>query len=348
MKKYLLFVFLFLSINAFATHNHAGEILIEQIDALTIRATVITYTRDTFSAADRPSLTVYWGDGTSQVVSRLGNGQKLVDSGYKQNFYESTHTFSRLGKYTVYMTDPNRNSGIRNVNFPNSDLIAFHIQATITLMPIQSNGKYNTTPRLRRYPIEVAGVGAPFKRLLDPIDDDGDSMTFRLITPMQSLNKNVTNYLLPSAIMPSDSNVISLNPLNGTLEWKNPQQEGLYTVAIQVISYRNSIAIDTIMRDMDIIVQPRLTGVQFVDSQLFVKVSPNPIYTEGVLDISNSFGQRISLEIINAFGQIMETVDLRNEKHYAIQRKHWASGLYFIRLKSEVRQTVLKIELIGN
>lgn len=348
MKQTLLFIFLSLSINAFATHNHAGEILIEQIDALTIRATVITYTRDTFSAADRPSLTVYWGDGASQVVTRLGNGQKLVDSGYKQNFYESTHTFSRLGKYTVYMTDPNRNSGIRNVNFPNSDLIAFHIQATITLMPIQSNGKYNTTPRLQRYPIEVAGVGAPFKRLLDPIDDDGDSMAFRLVTPMQALNKNITNYLLPSAIIPSDSNVISLNPLNGTLEWKSPRQEGLYTVAIQVISYRNSVAIDTIMRDMDIIVQPRLTSIQFVDSQSFVKVSPNPIYTEGVLTIDNNFGQRVTLEIINTFGQIVETADLRNEKQYAIQRKHWVSGLYFIRLKSEVRQTVLKIELIGD
>ena len=348
MKQYLLLAFLFLTINAFATHNHAGEILIEQIDALTIRATVITYTRDSFSVADRPSLTVYWGDGTSQVVNRFGNGQKLVDSGYKQNFYETTHTFSRLGKYTVYMTDPNRNGGIVNVNFPYSDLIAFHIQATITLMPIQSNGKYNTTPRLRRYPIEVANVGYLFRRFPDAIDDDGDSMAFRLITPMQALNKNVLNYQFPSMVLPSDSNTISLNPLNGTFEWKNPQKEGLYTVALQIISYRNGVAIDTIMRDMDIIVQGRLTSVQSVDSQLFAKLSPNPIYTEGVLRIDNGFGQNIHLEIVNTFGQIVETADLRNEQYYAIQRKNWARGLYFIRLKSEMRQTVLKMELLGD
>lgn len=348
MKQYFLLTFLFLSFHAFATHNHAGEILIEQIGALTIRATVITYTLDQFSVADRPSLTVYWGDGTSQVVNRLGNGQKLVDSGYKQNFYETAHTFSSLGKYTVYMTDPNRNGGIVNVNFPYSDLIAFHIQATITLMPIQSNGKYNTTPRLRRYPIEVANVGYLFRRFPDAIDDDGDSMAFRLITPMQSLNKNVPNYQFPSMVVPSDSNNISLNPINGMFEWKSPQKEGLYNIALQVISYRNGVAIDTIMRDMDIIVQGRLTGVQTVESSLFAKLSPNPIYTEGVLDIDNSFGQHVHLEIVNTFGQIMETADLRNEQQYAVQRKNWARGLYFIHLKSEMRQTVLKMEVLGD
>ena len=75
---------------------------------------------------------------------------------------------------------------------------------------------------------------------------------------------------------------------------------------------------------------------------------PNPIYTEGVLDIDHSFGQLITLEIINAFGQVMEAADLRNEHHYAIHRKHWASGLYFVHLKSESRQTVLRIALLDD
>jgi Secretion system C-terminal sorting domain len=345
MKKYLFLPCLFLAFNAFATHNHAGEILIEQTDALTIRVSVITYTLDQFSAADRPSLTVYWGDGTSQVVNRFGVGQKLVDSGYKQNVYESTHTFSRKGKYTVYMTDPNRNTGILNVNFPYSDLVPFHLQATITLVDIRANGKYNTTPKLRRYPIEVATVGSLFRRTPDAIDDDGDSMVFKLITPRQGLHKDIDGYLLPSAILPSDSNSISFDSRNGSFTWNKPQKIGLYNIAIQVVSYRDGVAIDTIMRDMDIIVQS-LSSVQFVDSQLFVKLSPNPIYTEGLMSIDNSFGQNTHLEIVNALGQTVEMAVLRNEQYYAIQRKNWASGLYFIHLKSETRQTVLKMQVV--
>lgn len=348
MKQCFLFAFLFLSINAFATHNYAGEILIEQTGPLTIQATVITYTLDRITPADRSFLTVGWGDGTEQVVSRIGLGQKLVDSDYKQNFYVSTHTFSRPGKYTVYMTDPNRSGGILNINFPFSDAIAFHIQATITLVPLRSDGRYNTTPRLRRYPIEVATVGGLFRRTPDAIDDDGDSMSFRLITPMQGLYDNVYNYKLPSMVVPSDSNTISFSQKDGTFEWKNPQKEGVYNVAIQVISFRGGIAIDTIMRDMNIIVQPRLTAVQSVESSLFAKLSPNPIYTEGGLEISKDFGQHVNLQIVNTFGQIVETADLRNEQYYAIQRKNWVRGLYFIHLKSEIRQTVLKMDILGD
>lgn len=67
--------------------------------------------------------------------------------------------------------------------------------------------------------------------------------------------------------------------------------------------------------------------------------------TLGVLEIDNSFGQQVNLKVVNNFGQIMETADLRNEKHYAIQRRNWANGLYFVYLKSENKQTVLKVEI---
>ena len=348
MKQIFILIFLLLSVNAFATHNHAGEILVEQIGALTIRATIITYTPDRPNPADRPALTVYWGDGTNQVVNRDGNGTKFVDSDLKQNIYQTTHTFDRLGKYTIYMTDPNRNGGIRNVNFPNSDLIAFHIQATITLVPIEANGKYNKTPDLRRYPIDVATVGYPFRHFPDAFDADGDSLGFRLITPMAGLHKSIGNYQLPNLTPLSDSNRISFNQSNGTFEWKNPQQAGLYTIAIQVISYRRGVAIDTIMRDMNIIVQGALTNVQTVDNHNFAQLSPNPIYTEGVLQIAENFGKNVKMDIINSMGQVVETADLRNEKHYTIRRKHLINGVYFIHLKSENKQTVLKMNVVGD
>jgi hypothetical protein len=351
MKQTFLYLCLLLSINLFATHNHAGEIMIEQIGEFTIKATVITYTPDlVFNPADRRQLTFCWGDGTMNDIPRIGNGVKVVDSNLKKNVYEATHTFSRIGKYTVCMTDPNRNSGILNLNFPNSDLSVFHIQATITLIPVEANGKYNKTPELRSYPIDVGTVGYPFKHFVDAIDADGDSMAFRLVTPMAGLNQTVPNYYSPSTVLPSDSNKVSFNTRNGTFEWKIPQRKGLYSIAIQVISYRRGVAIDTILRDMNIIVQGgATTGLQTVDSPLFAKLSPNPIYTEGVLSIAEEFGNEVELTIVNAFGQIAERAYLRNEKTYAVKPKnYWVNGMYFIHLKSATKKMVLKVELLHN
>ncbi len=201
---------------------------------------------------------------------------------------------------------------------------------------------------MRRFPIDVATLGYPFRHFPDAIDADGDSLAFRLVAPMEGLHKKISNYLSPSTVVPSDSNNISFNQSNGTFDWKNPRKAGLYTIAIQVISYRQGVAIDTILRDMNIIVQGGLTDVQSVDNQLFVKISPNPIYTEGVLDIAENFGENVELNIANSFGQIVETAYLKNEKHYAIKPKNWANGVYFIHLKSANKKTVLKVELLGN
>ena len=61
-----------------ATHNRAGEITYEQIGELTIRMRITTYTKSSSTAADRDSLEVFWGDGTSEFVQRSnGNGDPL-------------------------------------------------------------------------------------------------------------------------------------------------------------------------------------------------------------------------------------------------------------------------------
>jgi hypothetical protein len=346
MKKAFLFCCILFSINAFAAHNHAGEIMIEQTGPLTIKATVVSYTPDRANPSDRQSLTFCWGDGTMNDVPRVGNGTKFVDSELKKNVYEATHTFTSIGKYTVCMTDPNRNGGILNVNFPSSDLVAFHIQATITLVTARANGTFNKTPELRRFPIDVATLGYPFRHFPDAIDADGDSLAFRLVTPMESLHKKINSYQLPSTVVPSDSNTISFNQSNGTFDWKSPRRAGLYTIAIQVISYRQGVAIDTILRDMNIIVQGAVPVVEPVDYQSFVKLSPNPIYTEGSLKIAENFGDNIELSIVNTFGQIVETAYLKNQKQYAIKPKNWASGVYFIHLKSAIKKTVVKVEIL--
>jgi len=49
-----------------ATHNRAGEIIVEQLapcEQYKVQATIITYTKASSTSADRDSLVICWGDG---------------------------------------------------------------------------------------------------------------------------------------------------------------------------------------------------------------------------------------------------------------------------------------------
>jgi hypothetical protein len=71
MKKiFLLWILLvFGCIQAMATHQRAAEITYKHISGLTYEAKIITYTY-TPSPADRPTLDIFWGDGTSSTLVR--------------------------------------------------------------------------------------------------------------------------------------------------------------------------------------------------------------------------------------------------------------------------------------
>ena len=88
-------------------------------------------------------------------------------------------------------------------------------------------------------------------------------------------------------------------------------------------------------------------SIQTVDNQYFASLSPNPIYTEGVLQIAEKFGKNVKMNIVNTLGQVVETADLRDEKYIIIRRKHLINGIYFIHLKSESKQTILKMNVIS-
>ena len=72
MAKKIFFLILLSSIfvNAFATHNRAGEITFKHISGYTYEITVTTITYSP-STADRNELEVSWGDGTTSTVARL-------------------------------------------------------------------------------------------------------------------------------------------------------------------------------------------------------------------------------------------------------------------------------------
>ena len=253
---------------AFATHNRAGEIQIEQIGPLTIRATVITYTKNSSIQADRKDVPVSWGDGTTDTVRRSnGNGNGVVLPGdIKINFYIAVHTYPGRATYRVSMVDPNRNGGILNVNFPQSEAIPFYIQTTYTFLNTNNTG-FNSTPRLLQPPIDKGCVNKQFVHSLNAFDPDGDSLAFRLITPFQDANSPVPIYEFPDRIKPGINNVITLDESTGQFVWRSPQMRGEYNIAFQIISYRRGVAIDTTIRDMQVLIEdcnndpPKITTI---------------------------------------------------------------------------------------
>ena len=263
MKKSLLrlvFIVLFiqLALATFATHNRAGEIVIQQIPSgdctsNTVRATVYTWTKTSSIAADRDSVTICWDvDGPCEVVPRAnGNGNPLAND-VKANIYTATHTYDGPGRYTVSMTDPNRNGGILNVNPPGSENVQFHLQTTFTLFAGQSSG-CNSTPELLNPPIDYACSGELFAHNPGAYDVDGDSLSYELIVPLQDVNTPVPNYIWPTNVQ-NQGGSLTINPITGTLEWFVPTALGEYNVAIIIISWRSGMPIDTTLRDIQILV----------------------------------------------------------------------------------------------
>ena len=256
--RLLIFVsFLCFSQKAAATHNRAGEIWIEQIGQLTIRATVITYTKASSTGADRDSVDVDWGDGspTRKVARSNGGGKGIVLNGdIRYNEYVSTYTYPGRGTFVVSMTDPNRNGGVLNVNFPNSQLIPFHVATSYTFLNANFNGT-NTTPRLLQPPIDKGCVGKLFIHTLNAYDPDGDSIAYRLVVPKQDKNSLVPLYLFPDQIRAGINNVTNLDERTGQFTWRTPQERGEYNIAFHIISYRRGLPIDTTIRDMQILIE---------------------------------------------------------------------------------------------
>ncbi|MEO0041212.1 MAG: hypothetical protein RL329_660 [Bacteroidota bacterium] len=247
-------LFLFFSSKLWATHNRAGEIRVEQTGAQSVRATIITYTKSSSVPADRDTLEICWGDGICEKVARSnGRGENLPND-VKRNLYVATHTYPGRLSYRISMTDPNRNGGVLNVNFPHSDNIPFHIQTSISFLNTQFQGG-NSTPQLLQPPIDRGCVNKLFIHNPNAFDADGDSLAYRLITPLQDVGSEVPRYEFPWQITPGANNSMTLDARTGTLRWEKPQSAGEYNIAIQIISYRRGIPIDTTIRDMQILVE---------------------------------------------------------------------------------------------
>ena len=293
---------------ASATHNRAGEIRVEQIGPLTVRATITTYTafQGNSSDADRDSLILFWNRERTEFshvlrtngprsANGIPNGEPIGDN-IKVNVYVATHTYSGFGSYVIGVQDPNRVDNIVNINNGGSVNVEFYIRTVITLFNQTFQGP-NSTPELLQPPIDEGCVGRLFTHNPNAFDPDGDSLAYRLGVPAQAEGVPVVNYQLPSEFGGPGANVFTLDQESGTITWATPQRPGDYNVVIQVISYRGGRAIDTTVRDMQITIRTcdnRPPEVE-VDNEFCLvtgeSIALDPVATAPLLDV----GQEVSL-----------------------------------------------------
>jgi len=255
-------LFVFSSNAVFATHNRAGEITYVQDPNVDFRviATITTYTRSSSEPADRDSLELCWGDGTCEFVLRnngpisggVPQGEELPND-IKINFYTASHLYPGQGHFRMSMLDRNRNEGIINVNPPNSDQIEFFISTTVTFNSTQFLG-INNSPVLLQPPIDIGCVGQRFIHNPNAFDIDGDSLVYERISPQRDIGVDVPQYQFPNSVVPGPENNYSVDAITGDIVWDAPQLAGEYNIAIYIIEFRGGSPVDTMIRDMQILI----------------------------------------------------------------------------------------------
>ena len=150
------------------------------------------------------------------------------------------------------LSDPNRQGGIFNVNFPNSHLINFYLETDVYL-----SEEENSSPILLELPVDIAYAGSPFVHIPNAFDADGDRLEYRLAEPLMNMGLPALNYQQVDEVNPGANNVINIDSETGLLSWDAPQTPGPYVIAIEILSYRNGEVNGRVLRDMQIEVFPQ-------------------------------------------------------------------------------------------
>ena len=176
-----------------------------------------------------------------------------------------TVNFNDPGGYYMVWDRCCRNGTITNIKSPGDAGSLFYLE----FPPISKNNAdfHNSSPRFPEIQGDYACVNSPFFFNFGGTDADGDSLAYRLITPMQGFSTKDQ----PSVQAIGSSNYPTLTWIDGittaniipgpkplTIDSKSgmlsvtPGNLGLYVFSVQVDEYRNGVKIGTLTRDFQL------------------------------------------------------------------------------------------------
>lgn len=268
-KILCLFLLIFSAQWSFATHNRAGEITYRHLGGFEYEITITTYTKES-AIADRPYLKIRWGDEPSNVteaeLDSLNRNAEFVDlsNDLKKNIYRGTHIYSGAGTFNIVVEDPNRNSGVVNINngtlgsgegdkTSTSVMAIFCIQTTLIIRP--GNDGHNNSVVLNRDPIQNACIFQPWEHNPGASDPDGDELVFSLVPCLGAGALPLMGWESPEEYTDSPSDTFTINPQTGDISWITPLVAGEYNIAILIQEFRDGVLVGSLLRDMQITVR---------------------------------------------------------------------------------------------
>ena len=260
----------------FATHYRGGEITYKITGPLTVEATVTTYTKISYPSnlADKDSISVSWGDGTSNIIPRINGSNDstclgsspcgiVIAADIKQSIYRGSHTYTGLLPNTNYFAitflDDNMLGGIANIEDGNSVNVPFFVEATVYMGTGYDAfpGGYDASPIFLNSPKYYGFVNDTFTFNSAGYDPNGDSLSYGLIIPRTDQNDNVPQYVFPDAFCiaagSGQSNTLEIKAQTGEIIWASPCVEGFFQLCIEVRQFHCGLFIGSVMRNMQII-----------------------------------------------------------------------------------------------
>ncbi len=252
-----------------ATHVRAGEITAKKISETSLTYEIKFtgyYNMDSegITAARATTSVWFWitGDLKSYEAPRVGGLDGMIDVGNEttRNEYILIYTFQAPGVYTINLGIDNRNNNVLNIGPPPTNQLNFYIQSTLA---INASLGMNRTPVLLNSPIDQGAIGQRYIHNPGAFDADGDSLAYRLFTPLGATTDGKTaipfEYRDPHTVPPVGTKEDGASPpefyidaVTGDLIWDAPALAGMYNVAFIVEEWRNGNKIGEIVRDMQI------------------------------------------------------------------------------------------------
>jgi hypothetical protein len=345
MKKiYLSAILALLSLHASATHLMGGEILIHDLNNGQHVVTLLVY-RDTVGIPMDLTATFNFSGPNGQsfftttpydsIIS--GNLLPMYPYGVEIYLFIDTVSLPAQGMWEVYWEDCCRNGAIQNLSAPLSERMILKTSLMVDSVP-------NSTPFFIVPAAIFLPLQTPWQYNPLPFDPDGDSLHWRLDTPLTRVNQYCAGYSDPSS---DPSNPFSIDPITGTISW-TANNMGNFVASILVDQFRNGQWVGSIRRDMQfIVVNPGLGFPQWTGLSNFNKDSLGHYTFDLVageefklnLWAQHSNAQRVDDLDMGAFSEIF--LDASKQANFSVYRNRlskriqgifsWKPGIHDIR-----------------
>ena len=364
MKTFTLLMCLLLGGQVSATHLLGGYIQAQSTagSALTYEITVTIYTDGNAAVSSESSITLCFGDGSKQEVSRQSR-RTTNDRSLSISTYRVTHTYAGPGTYTLTTALANRTT-TRNITGPTEPGL---------LVLINSFSTTNSTNQTPTILLPETGFQAAInQRLIFPFrttDTEGDSSSYSITRPLTNTTDNsctsepVSRYHYPNDL--TRRGIFKLDNRTGNLTWDAPTQPGKYSVAITVSEYRSAILISKTQVEFFLVVtdQPGAPGIippyeparesslitaltDYADEGVTLTVFPNPVDDRLLVVVQTSNPAIVQMQLLSNDGRTVHQVPvsrLSRRHEQVVDTSSLAPGTYILRAQIGDRTLIRKV-----